>query len=99
MVPLRWYCPALRRGLRPFWAFGLFFVAAAVGTLIGTATFYAVGRRRGRYLPQTVAAMVVVGVAPAILGSLVFSLGSFSAVWLIVYVVLATSSAYYRMRY
>ncbi|MCO5207284.1 MAG: hypothetical protein M9928_19930 [Anaerolineae bacterium] len=79
--------------------FWVIFVAAAVGTLIGTATFYAVGRRRGRYLPQTVAAMVVVGVAPAILGSLVFSLGSFSAVWLIVYVVLATSSAYYRMRY
>lgn len=87
---------ALFASILVFW---VIFVAAAVGTLIGTATFYAVRRRRGRYLPQTVAAMVVVGVVPAILGSLVFSYGSFNAVWLIVYVVLATSSAYYRMRY
>lgn len=79
--------------------FWVIFVAAAVGTLIGTATFYAVGRRRGRYLPYIVVAMVIAGVAPAILGNLLFSFGSLSVIWLVVYVVLASSSAYYRMRY
>jgi hypothetical protein len=79
--------------------FWIIFVAAAVGTLIGTLVFYAVGRRRGRYLPQIVAAMVVAGAAPSILSSLVFGFGTFNAIWLVVYVVLATSSAYYRMRY
>jgi hypothetical protein len=79
--------------------FWIIFVAAAVGTLIGTLVFYAVGRRRGRYLPQIVAAMVVAGAAPSILSSFVFGFGTFNAIWLVVYVVLATSSAYYRMRY
>ena len=90
------------------------FLAAGVGTLIGRVAFRLAGRRRGRYLPHTVAAAVVLGgIIPTLLvlllsalatglsgdlGFLGSSLASFSLVWRGLYVVLAAGSAYYQVR-
>jgi hypothetical protein len=78
------------------------FLAAGAGSLIGRLVFRAVGRRRGRWLPQMVGVIVVIGgILPAILelgifsGSFGFSLG---LIWSGVYIVLASGAAYYQMR-
>ncbi len=90
------------------------FLAAGVGTLIGRVAFRLAGRRRGRYLPHTIAAAVVIGgLIPTLVvllisalatglsgdaGFLGSSLLSFSLVWRGLYVVLAAGSAYYQVR-
>ncbi|MBP8001892.1 MAG: hypothetical protein KA314_23275 [Chloroflexi bacterium] len=86
------------------------FLAAGMGTLIGRVAFRLTGRRRGRYLPHTVAAAIVIGgLLPALfvfLASLAvlgltgdgFFLGRFDLVWRVVYVILAAGSAYYQVR-
>lgn len=81
----------------------IFFVAGAVGGLIGRLTKSAVGRRRGRYLPHLVAASVILGgmfaAAPALIGLL---LGNFGGLFgLLVpglYTFIASSAAFYQMK-
>lgn len=83
--------------------FFVIFLAAAAGSLIGRLVFRAVGRRRGRWMPQLVGVIVVIGgilpAAPYLLGILFGSFGfSFGIIWSAVYVVMATGAAYYQMR-
>ncbi len=89
----------------PFIGWFTIFLAAGAGTLIGRVAFQLTGRRRGRYLPHTVAAAVVIGgllpAAIALLAALAFEgafLGGFSLIWRIIYVALAAGSAFYQVR-
>ena len=75
-----------------FVGFFVIFVAPVVGTLIGRVTFWAVRRRRGRFLPYLVAGTVVLGTAVAWL----FGAGSF--LWLGIYAFMAASAAYYFVK-
>ena len=90
------------------------FAGPVVGMIISEAVHRATGKRRGRYLPHTVAAAVVIGgVIPTLLTLLLSvlatglsgdasflssSLLSFSLIWRGLYVVLAAGSAYYQVR-
>lgn len=78
------------------------FIAPFAGTLIAELVRLVTGRRRGRWLPLVVSASIVVGTAPALLGGLIgFALYSFyvgSILWQVVYLALAISSAYYRLK-
>lgn len=83
--------------------FFVIFLAAAAGSLIGNLVFRAVGRRRGRWLPQLVGACVVVGgvlpAAPYLLALFFGNIGlSFTLLWTAIYVVMASGAAYYQMR-
>jgi hypothetical protein len=75
-----------------FVGFFVFLIAPTVGTIIGRVTFWAVRRRRGRYLPYLVAATVVLGAAIAWF----FGAGSF--LWLGIYAFMAAGAAYYFVR-
>lgn len=86
--------------------FFVVFLAAGAGTLLGSMAFRLAGRRRGRYLPLAVAASVAVGgLIGGLLPNLLFLLGGggfafnlLGLLWPAVYMFIATSAAYYRMR-
>jgi hypothetical protein len=89
--------------------FWIIFIAAGAGTLMGRIVFRLIGRRRGRWLPHLVAAMLVVGA----LSGMLIQLGVSVAVWLtqgipafniggliwsLVFAAIASASAYYQMK-
>ncbi|MDX1664482.1 MAG: hypothetical protein R3272_11865 [Candidatus Promineifilaceae bacterium] len=82
----------------------VFLLAPAAGTLIGRVAFRAARRRRGRWMPHMVAALVVVGsLLPTglpVLGALLFGqLGALTALlWPAIYAALAAVSAFYQLR-
>ncbi|HSM56384.1 MAG TPA: hypothetical protein VK879_09550 [Candidatus Sulfomarinibacteraceae bacterium] len=93
--------------IAPRIGFFVIFIGPAAGTLIGRVAFRVARRRRGRYLPHLVAAMVALGGflpvgLPLLLGMLVggVSLGrlGFGLLWPAIYVFLATGAAYYQMK-
>lgn len=86
--------------------FFVIFLAAGAGTLLGSLAFRLAGRRRGRYLPLAVAASVAVG---GLIGGMLpnllvfmsgrgFAFNPLGLLWPAVYIFIATSAAYYRMR-
>ncbi len=75
-----------------FVGFFVFFLAPMVGTFIGRVAFWAVRRRRGRYLPYLVVTTVVLGTIVAWF----FGAGSF--LWLAVYAFMAGGAAYYFVK-
>jgi hypothetical protein len=75
-----------------FVGFFVIFLAPMVGTFIGRVSFWAVRRRRGRYLPYLVGTTVVLGTVIAWF----FGAGSF--IWLAVYAFLAAGAAYYFVK-
>lgn len=78
-----------------FWSI---FLAAIAGTLIGRLVFWAVGRRRGRGLPQMIGVVVVIGgILPGIL-VILWGAPFLKLLWTGIYVVTASGSAYYQMR-
>ncbi len=86
--------------------FFVIFLAAAAGTGLGAIAFRLASRRRGRYLPAAVPATVALGgliggLLPNLLGLLSgggFSFNLLSLLWPAVYIFIATSAAYYRLR-
>jgi hypothetical protein len=79
------------------------FVAGGIGGFIAKLTNRVIGRRRGRYIPQIVAAMVVVGVVipalPIVLSILFGGVGALFALLIPgIYAFVAASSAFYWMR-
>lgn len=77
------------------------FLGAAAGSFIGRITFWAARRRRGRWMPQLVGALVVIGgILPAVPYILLLLLGRFSLdiVWVSIYIIAASGSAYYQMK-
>lgn len=81
----------------------IFFVAGAIGSFIGRITKRAIGNRRGRYLPQLVVAMMILGVLipalPILLGVLLGNVGVLTALIApVVYLVVASGAAYWQMR-
>lgn len=72
--------------------FFVFLLAPAVGTLIGRFAFWAVRRRRGRYVPHLVAATVVLGALVA------WFFGGGSFIWLGIYAFMAAAAAYYFVK-
>jgi hypothetical protein len=81
-----------------FWSI---FLGAAAGSLIGRIAFRAAGRRRGRWMPQLVAGIIVfTGIlmaAPLILGLLSGHI-SLRLLWTGIYIFAASGSALYQMR-
>lgn len=93
-------------GLLNFW---IIFVAAGAGTIMGRIVFRLIGRRRGRWLPHLVAAMLVIGALSTVLLQvgltviLSFSQGIpffniADLVWALIFAVVASGSAYYQMK-
>ncbi len=80
-----------------FLGFWVIFLAAFAGSVIGRIAFWAVGRRRGRWLPHMVAGVIVIGAA---LVAVLLFLGqpSFRFVWTALYAIIAYGSAYYQMK-
>ncbi len=81
----------------------LFLVSGAIGGFIGRITKRAIGYRRGRYLPQLVVAMMILGVLiPAIPVLLAVLSGNLGALTILIgpgiYLFTATSAAYWQMR-
>lgn len=81
----------------------VFLVSGAVGGFIGRITKRAIGYRRGRYLPQLVVAMMILGVLIPALPVLLFVLsGNLGALTALIgpgiYLFAATSAAYWQMR-
>lgn len=76
----------------PRLGFFVIFLAAIAGSFIGRLVFRLAGRRRGRWLPHLVAAMIVVGALPA------FVLYGGGWIWVALYLFLATGAAYYQMK-
>lgn len=93
--------------IAPRLGFFVIFIGPAAGTLIGRAAFRVARRRHGRYLPHLVAALVAIGgllptglpllLALTLGGASITSIG-FGLLWPIVYVFLATGSAYYQVK-
>lgn len=87
--------------LAPRIGFLTIFLGALMGSVIGRVVFWAVARRRGRWLPQLVGALVVTG---GVLGALPYLLallfGNFSLglLWSGIYIVTASGAAYYQMK-
>ncbi|MEM7335312.1 MAG: hypothetical protein AAF490_24760 [Chloroflexota bacterium] len=84
-----------------FFGIFIFFLAAAVGGgiggLIGRLAKRAVGYRRGRYLPHTVSAMVILGfLIPSLPAVLLGSLGAILVPGILLF--FATGAAFYAMR-
>lgn len=80
-----------------FLFFIAFAVGGAVGSGIGRLAKRAVGNRRGRYLPQTVAAMLILGIMlPAL--PLLLSGAIFSAIMPLLLTFSATGAAIYAMK-
>jgi hypothetical protein len=82
----------------PRLGFFVIFLAPAVGTGIGRVAFRVAGRRRGRWLPHLVAAMVVAGGLLPFLPLLLGGGSLFALLWPGLYLLLATGSAYYQVR-
>lgn len=81
-----------------FLGFFTIFLGAATGTLLGRIAFRASGRRRGRWMPRLVSAIVIIGgLLPALLALLVGGF-SFQLIWSGIYIVTASGAAYYQMR-
>ncbi len=83
--------------------FFVIFFAAFAGSIIARIVHRLIGRKRGRWMPHLVAlAIVVGGVIPAIIPilNLLFGQGGFSfgLIWVAIYVVVATSAAFYQMK-
>jgi hypothetical protein len=81
----------------------IFFISGAVGSFIGRITKRAIGGRRGRYLPQLVVAMMILGVLiPAIPLILAILFGNFGALFGLlgpgIYLFVASGAAYWQMR-
>jgi hypothetical protein len=77
------------------------FLGAFAGSLIGRITFWAARRRRGRWMPLLVGALVVIGgLLPGIpyLLALLFGHFSLNVLWIGIYIVAASGSAYYQMK-
>lgn len=74
------------------------FLGAGAGTLIGRIAFRVARRRRGRGMPELVAALVVIGGVLQALPLLIFGGFSFGLLWSGVYIFTATGAAYYQMR-
>lgn len=75
-----------------FVGFFVFFLAPVVGTFIGRVAFWAVRRRRGRFLSHLVGATVVLGAFVA------WFLGAGAFIWLAVYAFMAAGAAYYFVK-
>ena len=72
------------------------FLGAAAGSLIGRLAFRAAGRRRGRWMPQLIGVIVVIG---AVIAWFIFSgRFGFQLIWTGIYIVAASGAAYYQMR-
>ncbi|MDX1614402.1 MAG: B-box zinc finger protein [Candidatus Promineifilaceae bacterium] len=78
--------------------FFVIFLSAIAGTLIGRIAFRAVGRRRGRWLPHLVAGIVCAGGVLPGLAVLLGGGGLFGLIWIGLYVVIATGSAYWQLK-
>ena len=83
--------------------FIIFAVSGAVGSFIGRLAKRAIGGRRGRYLPHTVAAMVILGALPFLLLPLLaaFFGGARGLIGLLmpgIYLFVATGAAFYQMK-
>lgn len=83
--------------------FFVIFLAAFAGTAIGRIAFRVAGRKRGRWLPHLVSLAVIVGgVLPALpyLLALLFGqpLGALSLIWVGIYIVVASGSAFYQVK-
>lgn len=81
----------------------IFFVSGAAGSFIGGLTKRAVGRRRGRYLPGLVVAMMIIGlVIPALPLLLAILAGNVGALVALIgpgiYLFVAGGAAYWQMR-
>jgi hypothetical protein len=81
----------------------IFFISGAVGSFIGRITKRAIGGRRGRYLPQLVVAMMILGVLipaiPLILAILFGNVGAFfGLLGPGIYLFVASGAAYWQMR-
>lgn len=74
------------------------FLGAGAGTLIGRIAFRVARRRRGRGIPELVAALVVIGGVLPALPLLIFGGFNFGLLWSGVYIFTATGAAYYQMR-
>ena len=85
-----------------FIGFFVIFVAAGGGALIGRLSFRAARRRRGRYMPHLVAAMVIVGAVVPSLGTIIavlFNPAAFlSLLWPAIYLFLAPAAAYWQVK-
>jgi hypothetical protein len=89
-LPLSFLGPFLLNLIGGFWFLALF-ISPALGTGIGRLVFYAIGRRRGRYISYLVGASMILGVlAVWILGGSLLTLG--------IYAFLAVSAAFYQLR-
>ena len=93
--------------IAPRLGFFVIFIGPAAGTLIGRAAFRVARRRHGRYLPHMVAALVAIGgllptalplLAAILLGGASLASFGFGLLWPVVYVFLATGSAYYQVK-
>jgi hypothetical protein len=83
--------------------FFVIFLAALAGTAIGRIAFRAAGRKRGRWMPHLVSAAVILGGAlpavPYLLALLLGQpLGGLRLLWIGIYIVVASGSAFYQMR-
>jgi hypothetical protein len=83
--------------------FFVFFFAAFAGSIIARIVHRIIGRKRGRWMPHLVASAIIVGgllpAVPALLGLLFGEFGfSFSLIWVVIYVVVATSAAFYQLK-
>jgi hypothetical protein len=81
----------------------IFFISGAVGGFVGRITKRAIGYRRGRYLPQLVVAMMILGVLiPVLPVLLALFAGNLGALSLLIrpgiYLFVASSAAYWQMR-
>jgi tetratricopeptide (TPR) repeat protein len=81
-----------------FWSI---FLGAAAGSLIGRIAFRAAGRRRGRWMPQLVAGIIMFAgillAAPLVL-ALLSGRPSLGLLWTGIYLFAASGSALYQMR-
>ncbi len=77
--------------------FFVIFIAPIVGTIIAEAARFITHRRRSQRLFQFVAAGAFIGGVPWLLRGLLFG-SLFTAIWQGIYLVTATSTAYYRMK-
>lgn len=86
-----------------FLFFIIFAVSGAIGSFIGRVAKQAVGRRRGRYLPHVVAAMVILGALPFMLPSILAVIfggpaGLFGLLLPGIYLFVATGAAIFQMK-
>ena len=81
--------------------FFVIFLAPFAGGIIGEAVRKVIQKRRAKTLFQAVTAAAVVGAllsaAPLVLGLLFGSANLFGLIWMAVYIVLMTSTLYYRL--